>query len=583
MKNHLCSVGVENNIVFCKAIYGSDYAPREIYGLPRRITEPSIQNLTIKVGVKMKYDILTEINRDIPEQYDGVEGFMFTAYGCAVFETELEDGRFENSAINLTSGTKQILEHRKNQITNVTIERLVTKLHNSKIAGLGRLEVSNKETITLTKLKTVLHELFHYFLPIYGYTIHKEHIIFAEQLLNSIIERKMMVVETAAGPDKIFVYVIVGALVKRSGINLTWCGSCYSNISAVEWKRIPVIISTSSSEAQKYITDCIKKISTILDESGVIKTPLCVVVKKENRNYICKNRLIMRFHTEQNHIIKEQLYRILINKIFDFDDAEKISKHIRTIICVPKKCDTICHFAYNCGYIQNRENADKEEVDIIITNHRLFLLDAKLRAEGKRGLIAPAQLHIIDDATKLLSTARYIYKTELSYKSLNCISKQLLALNITPSHNSKKSDWKDTRDAVRNITNQLALLNDALFSHPKPISETKKLLRSIHATINYLLKVLGNGVILKYQRDERQKNILLSELDKLVETVKILAFNEDIHIWFKPNDSTAFSNSLYGLPKRLDDRLHNDLWKRGIPALVLMENTLFQCNRNISL
>ena len=90
-----------------------------------------------------KHDILAEISREIPEQCAGMDGFLLTAYSCAVFEKELDDGRFEYSALNLTSGAMLTIERRKLPITNVTVVRLVEKLRNSKIAGAGRLEITS--------------------------------------------------------------------------------------------------------------------------------------------------------------------------------------------------------------------------------------------------------------------------------------------------------------------------------------------------------------------------------------------------------------------------------------------------------
>ena len=101
----------------------------------------------------MAYSILAEISRKLPEQCHSITGFMFIAFDCAVFEKELDDERLEYYAVNLTSGARLTLERRRNPITQATVERLVRKLRDSKIAGLGRLEITNEQAVPLSKQK----------------------------------------------------------------------------------------------------------------------------------------------------------------------------------------------------------------------------------------------------------------------------------------------------------------------------------------------------------------------------------------------------------------------------------------------
>ena len=119
-----------------------------------------------------EYNILAEISREIPEQCANTDGFMFTAYGCAVFEQVLDDGRFEYTALNLTSGARIIIERRRDPITTITVEKLIGRLRNSKIAGAGKLEISGEIPTSPEKLKSVLSELFREILPEYGYSIY---------------------------------------------------------------------------------------------------------------------------------------------------------------------------------------------------------------------------------------------------------------------------------------------------------------------------------------------------------------------------------------------------------------------------
>jgi ATP-dependent DNA helicase DinG len=190
---------------------------------------------------------------------------------------------------NLSNGKTILLERRRNPITQAGVERLLIKLRNSKIAGLGRLEAESETPLTLSRLQEITSKIFREILPEYGYNIRSGQIKLAEKMLESVAKREILLAEAAVGIGKTLVYIIIGALIKRSRINQMWSSGFFPDMSVSEWEKMPVLISTSSIALQKAIlTEYIPEISRILVENGVIKTPLRAVLRKGKEHYIFK-------------------------------------------------------------------------------------------------------------------------------------------------------------------------------------------------------------------------------------------------------------------------------------------------------
>lgn len=431
-----------------------------------------------------KKNILEEISRKMPEQCIGTDGFMFTAYGCAVFEKELDDGRFEYVALNLSSNAKLTLERRKNPITQITVGRLVRKLHNSRIAGLGRLEVSGEMLLPLSRLKMVMSELFHKILPQYGYSVRDGQIALAEQLLEAMAGRRFMIAEAAVGLGKTLVYIIVGALIKRSYINQSWSSGYFPEMSVVDWQRMPVLISTSSIALQKSAINYIEEVSKILVENGIIHTPLRVSMRKGRTNYVCEQNLRSHMPFERKPAVLGTLSRLIHCDIIDLAEVEGLTSHIKSKICVPVRCHENCPHAEKCRYLTFREDAKNTEVDFIVTNHNLLLMDAKLRAEGKSAVLPPVQMYVLDEAHQLPSAARSIYGTELSAETIPTIVADMLALNYKPLPIENRQKWREILDCIEILAKQLLLLNKELFSQNDAGCACDNLIHRICATTN---------------------------------------------------------------------------------------------------
>jgi ATP-dependent DNA helicase DinG len=197
-----------------------------------------------------------------------------------------------------------------------------------------------------------------------------------------------------------------------------------------------------------------------------------------------------------------------------------------------------------------------------------MLMDARLRASGKNAVLPPVQMYVIDEAHQLASTARSIYGAELSAETIPGISNNLLALNFRPYAEKDFPEWHEVRDAVYILANQLMALNEQLFFQQKPNSGYNGYLRNISTTTKYLRKILKESHRFKVQRDEQRKYKQLSELTQLSEIITALSENDGQIRWYERDRETDANSALCGIPKRLNERIYEDLWKRGVPTLL---------------
>ena len=535
----------------------------------RRMTEPltKIKNQGVKT-LNVKSNVLAEISRERPVQLANADGFMLTAYGCAVFETEMDDGRYEYTAQNLSSGTKLMLERRRYPVTSSSVEGLVKKLRGSKVAGLGRLELSTEAPATIAKLRFIIKELFRDILPNHGYSVRESQIDLAEQLLDAITGRQTLVGEASTGLGKTLVYIIVGALIKRSAINRTWSGSWYPGMSVIEWKRMPILISTSSIALQKSVLLYIREVSKILEESGVISQPLRASLKKGRRNYVCEHNLRSYLPYERNPEISKTLDSILCRGDIDLAEIDGLTQHIKSVIGVPPRCYINCPYKSVCSYIRLREVHDDTEFDFVVTNHNMLLMDAKLRSQDKGRLLPPSQMLVIDEAHQLTSAASSIYGTQLSVSKIPEITRKLMALNFSPKPQTDSRGWRDTREASHLLAGQLLSLNEELFARADADADCDGILRRIRSSSGYLQKVLNGSHKFNVIRDEYSKFHLIGELQRLSEDADALSDHSEQLRWFERDKESDDVLALYGIPKCLNDRIYNDLWKRGVPAFL---------------
>jgi ATP-dependent DNA helicase DinG len=511
-----------------------------------------------------------ELSREIPAGYAGRDGFMFVAYGCAVFERENAKGRIEYVATNLMKGKSEIIDRRANRVSDRAVDTLLRELANSRVAGMGRYEVDGGTMLPLSKLREVVYAIFRAILPEYGYAVRSGQIALAEELLEAIAGRRVLLAEAAVGIGKTIVYIIIGVLMKRGHINDTWNGGYFPGMSCVEWQRMPILISTSSIALQKaIIDDYLPTISDILVEQGIIRRPLNYVLRKGKQHHVCESNLRLRLSFEKNPKTAAMLKEIIDDPdSIDFAEIGGLKSHIKNKIRVPFKCPKNCVFFGRCRYRAYRESISNSGFDFQVTNHNLLLADARMRSEEKGSVLPPYQMLVIDEAHKLLPAARSIYSAELAEDAAPEIAGAVREMNFRPRYPCDAAGWKKFRNNALFLAEKLYKQNKLLFGFDELTADCDETLMNIAQIAGLLCQTLKNCPKMFVERSERLRLSLQCDLERTARAAGELADSGSEIRWFERDDDGDAPATLYGLPKNLSERVYNDLWKRGVPALL---------------
>jgi ATP-dependent DNA helicase DinG len=518
-----------------------------------------------------KEAVLAEISRDVPEQFKDRPGFVMNVYGCSVFEEYIDFRGFTYTAVNNDSGKSELIERRKAPLppSENTLVKFALKVRDSRVGGLGWLEVT--EGVTIAKLKTIVRELFRVILPKYDeFKIREEQIALAEELLDAIAGRKTLLAEAPTGLGKTLVYIIIGLFARRAAINKTFSGSFFPGMSCVEWLRMGVLVSTSSIALQKAIcNEVIPKLSKIFEEWGIIREsePITAVLRKGKEHYVCEYNLHEYIPFEENAETRNELEQLAFDgRIIDLAEVDTLTAQVKSRISVPPKCFKNCPYEENCRYRAFRDMAKNTGYDFVICNHQLLLADMKLRAEESGAVLPPFNALILDEAHKVLPAARSLYGSELSADVIPAITKALPKLNFTPLEKPKTDGWKTIRDKVYWLSGKLYETNKRLFSQNDAGERCNKVLRNIRDFSDSLNKYLSASHEFKVLRDERIKHSLLWELRRISKAANELYDSGGMIRWFiTANDVRT---AIGGIPKDLNERLYADLWKRGTPTML---------------
>lgn len=516
----------------------------------------------------IKEAVLAEMSRDVPEHFKGRAGFVMNVYGCSVFEDYIDGRGFIYTAVNNDSGKSEIITRRRIPLSTSDRElvKFALKVRDSRVGGFGRLEVT--EGVKLTKLKMVVDVLFREILPKHGYKIREEQIALANELLDAIAGRRTLLAEAPTGLGKTLVYIIVGALVRRSQINKTWNSGYFPGMSCVEWLRMGVLVSTSSIALQKAIyTDVIPEISNILMDWGIIREPITAVLRKGRSHHICEYNLSEYFPFAHDDETRNELERLAFDsRVIDLAEVDSLSTEVKSKISVPSRCVKNCPFAEDCRYRAFRDTVSNSGYDFIICNHNLLLQDAILRAEEKGQSLPPFQALILDESHTLLKVTRDMYGSKITIDAIPAISKALKNLNFAPLTKPCTDGWRLVRDEVYDLASKLYEMNKRLFSRADAGTDCNLPLRNIRDFSDKLCKYLSNSKQFKVARDEQLKHSLCWDIERIGNAANELCDDHGMIRWFETvkDERTAIG----GIPKNLSDYLYGDLWERGIPTML---------------
>ena len=154
-------------------------------------------------------------------------------------------------------------------------------------------------------------------LPEYGYSTREEQIDLAAEMLEAINRRQIMLAEGETGTGKTLAYLVASIIVKRGRLNDFWNMGYYPKMQYTDMAHMPIVVATSSIALQQAIvTDYIPKISKILLDAGIIKTPITSVLRKGRGHYLCKRRLKLFIQNETDSKTQAML-QVLLKKLKD--------------------------------------------------------------------------------------------------------------------------------------------------------------------------------------------------------------------------------------------------------------------------
>jgi ATP-dependent DNA helicase DinG len=511
--------------------------------------------------------LLAEISREMPEQFKHRTGFVMQAYGCSVFEEQV-GRRFTYTAVNNKSGKSERVDRRATELPNKMEEvaKLVLKVRNSRVSGLGRLEAA--PGVSPGKLKTIVDAIFREILPKHGYKIREEQIALAHELLDALTGRKTLLAEAPTGLGKSIVIAIVGLLVRRSEINKTWSGGYFPGISVVEWLRMPVLVSTSSIPLQTALqSEVIPELSEILMEWGVIREPITSVLRKGRSHHVCEYNLNEYLPFVRDNGVRNELEWLRFdNSVIDLAEVDSLTADVKKKISVPARCYKNCPYADECRYRAFRQTVSKTGYDFVICNHNLLLQDAILRAEDKGQTLPPFQALVLDESHTFLKVARDMYGAAIAKGAIPVVTDTLRKLNFAPLALPETDGWKVVRDTVYKLADKLYKNNKRLFSSENADESCDRPFRNIRDIADRIHKHLSATREFKVGRDENLKHSMLWELQRISDAANELFDGNGTIRWFEIDDEVK--TAIGGIPKRLNEYLYDDLWGRGIPTML---------------
>ena len=448
--------------------------------------------------------------------------------------------------------------------------------------GLHTTDRNPGDPATRIKLSGTIKHIFNDILPQYGYAVRDKQIELAEHILSVTARRGVTLAESEVGTGKTHAYLIAAALAKRGRLNDTDLRGHYPKQGYMESAYMPVIISTSSIALQNAIDkDYIPEISRILMQHGIIRSPLVSAVRKGKEHYVCERRLqSFRSATDEQ---TQELLKPYTGEVapFDLTGADSLTPHMKRRICVTGKCHDACPYKAKCRYRRYIDFTNSPKVDFLITNHNFFLADVLHRAGGMRPLLPSYQLVVVDEAHKFLQAARTMYGLELADSELAELAQEIHTFTSGKSNGgvnvhrlAKKLEEQGARLFAHLNANipETGADDDAERFHAVMDGGAGHILKNIAGIASDLAEAVADSQVQKYYKDRQSKAVwrLATIKDRVTELRKQ---GRLIHWLEKRVEGETETGALCAIPKDLSERLHRDLWNKGIP-IVLTSGTL---------
>ena len=233
----------------------------------------------------------------------------------------------------------------------------------------------------LNRAHREIDTIFRVLFPEHGMAVREEQIMLCYEMFDNLLGRNIALCDAGVGIGKTYAYLVACVLMRKYSLLAEGCSP---------YEQRPVVISTSSIALQKAIlTEYIPFLSRILQENGMIQTPIKAVIRKGKEHFVCDERLAQRIVAiegkNKNALQKEAL--LSLKEHYDMDEVSNLSGFDRRMVSVPKFCSGDCPKRGSCRYQQYLERSRDHEMFIQICNHNYLLADGYHRLQDYRPLL----------------------------------------------------------------------------------------------------------------------------------------------------------------------------------------------------
>ena len=553
--------------------------------------------------MNFEHEVSTNIE-SVPHEILELGEPLLMAFGCYLLERRTDSG-YVYLAVNDHSGKYEVLSRRKtfiNHSDGKAFESLVAKIKQSSIAGHSFLSIDRRfgEQIDLGKCKDVMRAMFTELLPQYGFATRKSQMELAEEILEAINRRQIILAEGETGTGKTWAYLMAAILIKRGRVNDFWNMGYYPEMQYVDMAHMPIVVATSSIALQKaLVNDYIPMLSQIMMAHGIIDSPITSVLRKGRGHYVCERKLRTVIANESDWAVRE-VYEDLLRKSkrnIDLMEVTSLNAYGKRKIAVPSRCSYNCPYYTTCSYMKFRNSAQSSEIDIQVCNHQYLLADTLNRADDRPPLIPNYQSIIIDESHKFYTAAQSMYGMAFSDTLANDICSNIHRLRFRSAKNAIKPHKLAIKLESENERLFEELMRNggqsAFADFDKSADESEKLTVNItNKAINHMFNILDiveelYGALETSPVDADSKEFLkqiLRDIESLQDQLDTMLDVEDYIFWLemegvgsRGNHDKRFDYSkeirLCIIPKNLSEQLYKDLFSKGIP-IVLTSGTI---------
>lgn len=502
-------------------------------------------------SIEMNFDTNQIVKKLIDEKLTSPNSTgVFILKDCILLEC-FTGKNFTYRVANFVTGDQRYLFYRRSAISDQDYSVIVSKIKSLSFFNLKR--ASNGDEMIDVIFKEVFYKS--------GFVVREDQVSLSKQMYHNMLEGKIMLSDIPVGLGKTHAYLVAAIVFNLFSKKNTF------------YKRMPIVITTSSIELQRAITqEYIPKMSSLLMANGIITVPITYVLRKGKENYVCENRLKDYVDTLDPSRKKvheyEALKRLLSNGVIDLGEVNDISGYDKRKINVKSNQCMKCSQIKTCAYQRFMRQAKKGAFDFQICNHNYYLADLLKRNGGRQPLLPDYKIVIIDEAHKLKEAAEQMYGSAVHEIELHHLMKRII-----PSETIKKS-----QKILNNRCNEALALNQMIFDELvdripayQLTEETERFPAERSQRIIALLKklILNLQELLPLMTYKEKQYAV--DLKRLIEALR--TFTVVDHICWLENIQAKGGRILASLPKMVSKELGADLWS-GNRSMILTSGTL---------